>query len=111
MLFYFLAWKRSLDFSGHSSRKEFWVFILGHALVTIGCITADIMMDMVIWFGIIYDVVSVIPMLSAIVRRLHDIGKSGYWGWVFFIPLFGPFLLIYWLVQPTNTQINGETFV
>lgn len=110
MQFYFIAWKRSLDFSGRSPREEFGIFILVHTLVTIGCIAVDIAMEMTTWFDTIYSVVSFIPMLSAIVRRLHDIDKSGYWGLVFFIPVVGPFWLMYLLVQSSNTHKDGETF-
>ena len=33
-------------------------------------------------------------------RRLHDIGKSGWWMLVWFIPLIGWLIMIYWNVQP-----------
>lgn len=105
---YFLAWKRSLDFSGCSSRKECWMFLLVHTLVTIGCIAADIALNMTTWFDTIYSVISFIPMLSVIIRRLHDINKPGYWVLVFFIPIIGPFWLIYLLTQTTNTFVDGE---
>jgi len=108
MQFYFLAWKRSLDFSGYSARKEFWIFLLVHILVTLGCIATDIAMNT--WFDNIYSVLSFIPMLSAIVRRLHDIGKSGYWGLVFLVPVIGPFVLIYFLTLSSETQSDEETF-
>jgi len=108
MNYYFLAWKRSLDFSGCSSRKECWMFLLIHTLVSIGCIAADIALNMTTWFDTIYSVISFIPMLSVIIRRLHDINKPGYWVLVFFIPIIGPFWLIYLLTQTTNTFVDGE---
>lgn len=110
MQFYFLAWKQSLHFSGRSSKKAFWLFILIHTFVTIGCIVADIMMDMTTWFDAIYGVISFIPMLSAIVRRLHDINKSGYWGFIFFIPIIGQFWLLYLLAQSSNSLENEAAF-
>lgn len=108
MKFYFQAWRRSLDFSGRSSREEFWMFIWVHTLVTIGCIAIDIVMGMATWFDAVYGLLSLIPMLSVIVRRLHDINKSGYWTFVFFIPVIGPFWLIYLLVQSTYNGADGE---
>ncbi|MGF1788091.1 DUF805 domain-containing protein [Photobacterium swingsii] len=87
------------------------MFLLVHTLVAIGCIAADVAMNMTTWFDTIYSVVSFIPMLSVIVRRLHDTNKSGYWGLVFFIPIVGPFWLIYLLAQSTNTHLNEEALV
>ncbi|MEZ9230975.1 DUF805 domain-containing protein [Vibrio amylolyticus] len=100
MGFYFITWQRCFDFYGRSPRKEFWAFMLVHLIVTIGCVSIDIVFDT--WLDIIYSGLSVIPTIAAIVRRLHDIGKSSHWGWVFFIPVFGPFILIYLLSQPSN---------
>lgn len=111
MRFYFLAWKRSFDFHGYSSREEFWMFMLVHTLVTIGCVLADISTSMVTWLDVSYSIFSFIPTVSATVRRLHDINKTGYWGLVFFIPIVGPFWLIYLLMQPTHSFNGGESFV
>ncbi|UTT87055.1 DUF805 domain-containing protein [Vibrio pelagius] len=84
------------------------MFLLIHTLVAIGCIAADIALNMTTWFDTIYSVISFIPMLSVIIRRLHDINKPGYWVLVFFIPIIGPFWLIYLLTQTTNTFVDGE---
>ena len=108
MQHYFLAWKLILNFSGSSSREAFWMFMLVHTLIAIGCITLDIAMNITIWLDDIYEVIAFVPMLSIIARRLHDIDKSGYWGLVFFIPAVGPFWLLYLLVQSTNTDGIGE---
>lgn len=110
MQIYFLAWKRSFDFHGYSSREEFWMFMFVHTLVTIGCIWADISTNTATWLDVSYSLFSFIPTLSATVRRLHDINKSGYWGLVFLIPVVGPFWLVYLLVQSTHTVNDGESF-
>jgi uncharacterized membrane protein YhaH (DUF805 family) len=46
-------------------------------------------------------------------RRLHDIGKSGWWNWICLTGI-GIFLLIYWYVQPSlvdskedNKEVNN----
>jgi len=47
--------------------------------------------------------ISVLPAsISVTIRRLHDMGKSGANFFIGFIPLIGPFILLYYLVQPTK---------
>ncbi|MCE0495564.1 DUF805 domain-containing protein [Vibrio salinus] len=107
MRFYFLAFKRGFDFSGCSCRREFWMFMLVNLFITFVFIAVDIVFN-VEMPDMAYSIVSFIPMLAAIVRRLHDINKSGYWGFIFLLPVIGPFWLLYLLMQPTKMYGNGE---
>ncbi|WP_070964513.1 DUF805 domain-containing protein [Vibrio sonorensis] len=107
MKFYLYAWKRSFDFTGTAGRNEFWWFFLIHFMVSITCIAVDIALGDLLpfsWIDAFYSVVSLPALLAAITRRLRDIGKSGVWGWVFLIPVIGPFWLTYMLVQPTSKR-------
>jgi uncharacterized membrane protein YhaH (DUF805 family) len=36
------------------------------------------------------------PSLSAMVRRLHDTDRSGWWYWLALVPLIGIIILIVW---------------
>ena len=116
ILCYSNAWKRYFDFSGCTSRKEFWLFIWIHLCVTLLFILFDIWSE-ILWQGnpglldIFYSLVSFIPMLAIMTRRLHDTGISGWWGAVFIIPAIGPFWLIYLLSQANGTADKGEKCV
>lgn len=104
---YLVAWKRAFDFEGRSPRDAFWLFILIHLFITVLFIVIDITAQMH-WFDTSYGILSFIPFLAAIVRRLHDTGKSGYWGLVFLIPAVGPFWLTYLLAKPSTDHRNLE---
>jgi uncharacterized membrane protein YhaH (DUF805 family) len=106
--FYLLAWRRAFDFSGTSTRQEFWLFMLLHLLMTLSLIWLDIVMKGVGWFDALYEVASIIPMIAIIIRRLHDIGRSGWWGWVFFIPVAGPFILVCFLSRSGTLSEYSE---
>ncbi len=60
--FYLLAWRRYFDFSGFSSRKEFWMFMWVHLLVTLMCIALDVRLDDMTWLDMGYGVASAIPV-------------------------------------------------
>ncbi|KTA83189.1 DUF805 domain-containing protein [Aeromonas salmonicida] len=105
--FYLLAWRRYFDFSGFSSRKEFWMFMWVHLLVTLMCIALDVRLDDMTWLDMGYSVASAIPVVALVVRRLHDIDRSGWWGCVFFVPVIGPFVLIYFLSQQGDSYAQS----
>lgn len=100
MSYYFLAWKHAFKFDGCASRHAFWSFIGVHIAVTLLCITWDVMTAATLGADLIYGVVSLVPMISIVVRRLHDIERSGWWGWVFLVPVIGPIWLICFLAKP-----------
>ena len=46
-------------------------------------------------------------LTSLMVRRFHDIDRSGWWALLFFIPFFNFILLIYLLIYPGNREVNS----
>lgn len=50
----------------------------------------------------LYSIVSFLPMLSAAVRRLHDVGKSGAYMFISFIPFIGCLILLYFLCKKSQ---------
>ncbi|MGV2704844.1 UNVERIFIED_CONTAM: DUF805 domain-containing protein [Aeromonas salmonicida] len=105
--FYLLAWCRYFDFSGFSSRKEFWMFMWVHLLVTLMCIVLDVHLNDMTWLDMGYGGASAIPVVALVARRLHDIDRSGWWGCVFFVPVIGPFVLIYFLSQQGDSYAQS----
>ncbi|GIS08088.1 MAG: aminopeptidase [Flavobacteriales bacterium] len=49
--------------------------------------------------SMLYSLFIFIPALAVTVRRLHDVGKSGWMLLIIFIPLIGPIWLLYLLLQ------------
>lgn len=87
------CFKKYANFSGRASRSEYWWWALFVLLITIaGQVIGDIP-------GAIASLVTLVPYLAVTSRRLHDIGKSGWWQLVVLIPLIGWAVLIYWCVQ------------
>jgi len=99
---YVEMFKRWSDFEGKSNLKEYWMPVL------INIIVGAILGALGRMFGIfnfidgIYGLVIIVPFFALFVRRMHDIGKSG-WNflWIFVI-FFGWIYLIYLLVQESK---------
>lgn len=87
------------DFSGRARRSEYWWFSLFTFIV--GCVIMWVPVLPILWSLGIF-----IPSLAVCVRRLHDIGKSG-WNMLFMlIPLVGAVLLIIWFCKDGDNGVN-----
>lgn len=83
-------------FSGRAGKPEFWWFFLFQVAVyfVVGMISE--MLSGVAALALL------LPGLAVGARRLHDIGKSGWFLLVGLIPLIGFFVMIYWFIQPST---------
>lgn len=91
---------RYIDFSGRSSRAEYWfVFLLNFIITTaIGFLAKNVSNA----FGIldtVYSLAVLIPMLAIDFRRLHDTGRSGWFLLLWFIPIIGWIILLVYHCQ------------
>jgi uncharacterized membrane protein YhaH (DUF805 family) len=80
-------------FSGRALRSEYWWWTL---FVFLGSIATAIVNDKV---SFLFSLATLLPYLAVGARRLHDIGKSGWWQLVNFIPLLGWILMIIWCTR------------
>lgn len=94
------AYGKYADFSGRARRKEYWFFVLFFVLVSIGLAIVDTLLGtysetrQVGLFGGVFGLGSLIPALALGVRRLHDIGRSGWWLLLMLLPLVGTIVLL-----------------
>lgn len=83
------------DFSGRARRKEFWWFALVN--VVLSCIP---------YVGIVWALATIVPQLALSARRLHDIGRSGFYMFFACIPIVGIILLTIWWCQDSEHGNN-----
>ena len=84
--------KHYADFSGKMNRKEYWMycFILYFLRLVISCVAISLHVTVFFVAYVVSALVFFLPALSAMVRRLHDIGKSGWWYFIVMVPMVGP---------------------
>ncbi len=83
-------------FRGRTKRRDFWFFYLFTILLNI----PTALLDRILFAGHAYisnlaGIFLFIPLLATAIRRLHDVGRRGWW-------LLIPFVNIYFLVQPSG---------
>ncbi len=88
------------NFSGRARRSEYWYFILVNIITLIIAAVLDNVLGLtfgMVPYGYIYVLVALavfIPGLAVAVRRLHDVGKSGWFYFIVLIPLVGAIWLL-----------------
>lgn len=114
MKYYFEAFQKYAVFSGRATRSEFWFFFLFNLLATLlvgfvaGIIGALAGWDTVTTEGLadIYLLVVLLPWLALNVRRLHDIGLSGWWLLISLVPLLGTIAMLVLCAQDSQPGPN-----
>ena len=91
-----LFFVRYTDFNGRSRRSEYWWFTLFNIIVS--AIIAMALPDI----AGLWSLIVLIPSLSLCIRRLHDVGKSGWWYLILFVPLVGEILLLVWFCRDSG---------
>ena len=119
-----------VNFNGRASRSEYWWFFLFTMILQFIALPIDIvvlgydMMDpgAIQIVGTIAGLALFLPGLCVLVRRLHDLGKSGWWFLIALIPFLGIIVLLVFMVTegeqlpnqygevPTNTIKQDERY-
>lgn len=87
MHYFIKCLKQYADFNGRARRKEFWMNFLFLMLFYIGpMILAGVLnIPSLAMVGLIIYLACFIPYLAVACRRMHDVGKSG---WFMLIPIY-----------------------
>ncbi|MDO6761407.1 DUF805 domain-containing protein [Tamlana sp. 2_MG-2023] len=112
MNWYLKVLKQYTDFNGRARRKEFWMFLLFNMIFAIVAMILDNVLGIAmgeLGYGPIYGIYALfvlIPGIAVSVRRLHDIGKSGWWLLISLIPLIGGIWLLVLYCQDSEAGSN-----
>ena len=104
------VFKKYAVFSGRATRAEYWYFMLFNLIViTLLEVASFFIEDKYLILSIIsvaYSLVVIIPSIAVFVRRMHDIGKSGWWWFICLIPVIGVIWFIILLVTDSEPGEN-----
>lgn len=109
MNWYVKCIKQYVDFNGRARRKEYWMFFLLNCVFAIVANLLDLIVipDGMDAFNLLYSLFVLLPGLAVGARRLHDIGKSGYWLLIGFVPIVGVILLLVWACKEGEKNTNS----
>lgn len=110
---YLNAWRRYIDVSGRSRRREYWFFVLFNLLISIGLGIIDGALGLgnadagIGLLSGVYGIAVFLPSLAYAVRRCHDIGRSGWWLLLLIIPLLGPLIILIFMLMDSEPNDNA----
>ena len=135
MKWFFKCFKQYADFSGRARRSEFWWFMVINFIISVVLfigwiipifkiafnagyngdeyygdewrIVRTVLGSPFLWIYIIYQLAVLIPSIAVTVRRLHDIGKSGFWYFLF----IGPSIVMNYLSMISQANPNSNMLI
>lgn len=89
MKYYLSVFQNYANFSGRARRSEYWFFVLFNTIAYIVLIFLGVAIRFPA-LGLLYILAALIPSIAVAVRRMHDVGKSG---WYSLIPIYSIILV------------------
>lgn len=109
-------WSNYKTFSGRARRSEYWFIQLFLFLTNLVAAAIDLaLMDGDLErftanggggiVGLIWILATIVPALAALVRRLHDTSRSGWWALMVLVPIAGAIVI---LVFTLEDSVSGD---
>ena len=110
-------WSNYATFRGRSRRSEYWWIQLFLVITNLAVAAIDLVLmngdiDRFVAnggggiVGLVWILVTIVPALAVLVRRLHDPGKSGWWALIGFVPLIGGIVLLVFTLLDSEAGDN-----
>lgn len=117
------------DFKGLATREEYWIFFVWKLIFVVLSVVSLIIINnrlrnnylddysinsqtIILFLGIVglicavILIVSIIPSIAILVRRLHDSEKSGLWYFIILIPYIGALIIFIFTLLPSKIEDN-----
>jgi len=90
MNYYLKVLQNYAVFEGRARRSEYWYFVLVNVLISFGLGFIGGMLGFELLSNL-YSLAVLVPSIAVGVRRMHDVGKSG---WFILIPIYNLILAV-----------------
>lgn len=101
------GYKNFFNYTSRASRSEYWYFVLFYYITMIASFLVFSFSPPLKVF--VYFLISIfigLPLWFLLIRRLHDINRSGWWQFITLIPLVGGIILFIWLCKKGDEKPN-----
>ena len=98
------CFSKYVDWNGRALRSEFWWWALFSFLVNVVTAIVDSVLGLAL-FNSLWGLVTLLPSIFVATRRLHDVGRSGWWQLIALTGI-GILLLLYWYIIEGERDAN-----
>ena len=124
---YLSAWRKSFDFKGKSTRKEYWQYLILNSILFVFFflvpfvvanfidfddfpVAISMLLLLIYSIGLLLLLGSIWVALPLTVRRIRDVGMS--WKWIFFVslPYIGSIFALIFLTRSSMVVIDGNEY-
>ena len=97
-----------INFEGRARRKEYWMFIIFTLIFSVALSIIDGIIGLApVGLSALFQITIFVPSIAIGARRLHDVGKSGWWQLLYFALIIGWIPLIIFLCQDSDIGNNA----
>ena len=112
--YYKIVLKNYANFEGRARRSEYWYYTLMNIIIVVAleilagvCGMASSVLTIIVGLLlVVYALGTLVPSIAVMVRRLHDVGKSGWWYFIALIPIVGAIWLLVLLCTDSQPGSN-----
>ena len=90
MNYYLKVLQNYANFNGRARRKEYWMFVLFNFIASFILVFIGGLLEFPLLANL-YSLAVLLPSIAVAVRRMHDVGKSG---WYVLIPIYNFILCV-----------------
>lgn len=98
------AFTNYANFQGRASRTQYWMFGLIYFVIFIAITAIEAVLQIPGIIGLVFSIAMIVPMFAYGARRLHDMGRSGWWQLLIIIPVIGSIIVLVMLCLPTKPE-------
>jgi uncharacterized membrane protein YhaH (DUF805 family) len=84
-----------VNFSDRACRSEYWFWTLFVVIADIVALGIDAAIGIQVVSGL-FGLAVLLPGIAVAIRRLHDLDRTGWWLFIWFIPIVGWIILLIW---------------
>lgn len=98
------AFHNFANFNDRATRTQYWMFSLTYLVIYIAIVALEALLKMPAIIGLFFSLIMIVPLFAYSARRLHDMGRSGWWQLLILIPVVGSIIVIVMLCLPTKPE-------